>query len=49
MDAKHKLLKKYWGYDTFRPLQEDIADAVIGGRDTIDACGDLLDTVEALQ
>ena len=35
MDAKHKLLKKYWGYDTFRPLQEDIADAVIGGRDTL--------------
>ncbi|MDN4164296.1 ATP-dependent DNA helicase RecQ [Cytophagales bacterium LB-30] len=30
----YDLLKKYWGYDTFRPLQEDIVNAV--GRDLKD-------------
>ncbi|MDR1680141.1 MAG: RecQ family ATP-dependent DNA helicase [Prevotellaceae bacterium] len=28
-------LKKYWGYDGFRPLQEDIIRSVASGRDTL--------------
>ena len=28
-------LKKYWGYDEFRPLQQEIVDAVVGGRDVL--------------
>lgn len=29
------ILKKYWGYDVFRPLQEDIIQSVGAGRDTL--------------
>ena len=29
------MLMKYWGYPSFRPLQEDIVDAVVAGRDTL--------------
>lgn len=29
------VLMKYWGYPSFRPLQEDIVDAVVAGRDTL--------------
>lgn len=29
------ILKKYWGYDKFRPLQEDIILSVLAGRDTL--------------
>jgi ATP-dependent DNA helicase RecQ len=28
-------LKKYWGYDAFRPLQQDIIQAVLDGRDVL--------------
>lgn len=31
----HSLLKKYWGYDSFRPLQEDIINSVLDGNDTL--------------
>lgn len=31
----HQILKKYWGYDEFRPLQEDIIRSVLDGRDTL--------------
>lgn len=31
----HKILKDYWGYDNFRPLQEDIINAVLDGKDTL--------------
>jgi ATP-dependent DNA helicase RecQ len=27
-------LRKYWGYDAFRPLQEDIVKSLLSGRDT---------------
>ncbi|MCB0517637.1 MAG: RecQ family ATP-dependent DNA helicase [Lewinellaceae bacterium] len=30
-----EILKKYWGFDNFRPLQEDIIQAVLAGYDTL--------------
>lgn len=30
-----KILKKYWGYDAFRPLQEEIILSVLAGKDTL--------------
>ncbi|MFN8252226.1 MAG: ATP-dependent DNA helicase RecQ [Ferruginibacter sp.] len=30
-----QVLKEYWGYDDFRPLQEDIIRAVLDGKDTL--------------
>lgn len=35
MNKFHKILKKYWGYDAFRPLQEDIIQSVFEGKDTL--------------
>ena len=29
------ILKKYWGYEEFRPLQSDIIESVLGGQDTL--------------
>jgi ATP-dependent DNA helicase RecQ len=31
----HNILKQYWGYDAFRPLQEDIIQSVLNGNDTL--------------
>ena len=31
----HKILKQYWGFDVFRPLQEDIINSVLNGNDTL--------------
>jgi len=31
----HDILKKYWGYSQFRPLQEDIIKSVASGHDTL--------------
>ncbi len=31
----HQLLKQYWGFDEFRPLQEDIIRSVLSGKDTL--------------
>ena len=30
-----KILKEYWGYDTFRPLQQDVINSVLEGKDTL--------------
>lgn len=35
MEKSRGILKKFWGYDKFRPLQEDIVDNVIYGHDTL--------------
>lgn len=29
------ILQQYWGYSSFRPMQEDIIDSVIDGKDTL--------------
>ncbi len=31
----HDILKKYWGFEQFRPLQEEIIQSVLAGRDTL--------------
>ncbi|HEV7380919.1 MAG TPA: ATP-dependent DNA helicase RecQ [Dyadobacter sp.] len=35
MNHLHAILKQYWGYDQFRPLQEDAIRCVLEGRDTL--------------
>lgn len=35
METPVSVLKKYWGHESFRPLQEEIISAVTGGRDTL--------------
>ena len=30
-----EILKEYWGYDTFRPLQQEIMEAVLEGKDIL--------------
>jgi ATP-dependent DNA helicase RecQ len=35
MDKYRQILTKYWGYGSFRPLQEDIIRSVEEGRDTL--------------
>lgn len=35
MDVYHEILAKYWGYTTFRPLQEEIIHSVAAGKDTL--------------
>ena len=35
MNSPETILKTYWGYDAFRPLQGDIIDSVLAGADTL--------------
>ena len=35
MQQPTEILKQYWHHDTFRPLQEDIINAVLEGKDTL--------------
>jgi len=35
MTALYENLKKYWGYDDFRPLQREAMDCVMAGRDSV--------------
>ncbi|MFT3979639.1 MAG: ATP-dependent DNA helicase RecQ [Ferruginibacter sp.] len=34
-DTIHTILKKYWGYSSFRPLQQDIIEAVLDKKDVL--------------
>lgn len=34
-DILHEVLGRYWGYASFRPLQEDIIRSVLDGKDTL--------------
>jgi len=35
MSIQHDILKKYWGFDTFRAAQEEVVQAAIDGVDTL--------------
>lgn len=35
MPQIHEILKKYWGYSSFRPLQQEIIEAVLAGNDVL--------------
>jgi ATP-dependent DNA helicase RecQ len=35
MEAFYKILKQYWGYDSFRSLQDEIIASVYAGKDTL--------------
>lgn len=35
MDKFEKILEKYWGYTSFRPLQKEIIESLYGGQDTL--------------
>ncbi|MBO0357977.1 DNA helicase RecQ [Hymenobacter sp. BT186] len=35
LESARRVLKKYYGYDTFRPMQEDIIQSILSGRDTV--------------
>lgn len=35
MESALEILKKYWGYDQFRPMQEEIIQSAVSGMDTL--------------
>lgn len=35
MSEAREILKRYWGYDSFRPMQEEIIGAALDGRDVL--------------
>ena len=32
-----EIIRKYWGFESLRPLQQEAIDAVLAGRDTLRA------------
>ena len=34
-DRALEILKEYWGYDNFRPMQREIIDAAVDGKDVL--------------
>ena len=34
-ELPRSILKQYWGYDAFRPLQEEVITSVLSGQDTL--------------
>jgi ATP-dependent DNA helicase RecQ len=35
MQDIHSILKRYWGYDNFRPLQQEVIESILSGKDTL--------------
>src|SRR5688572_4206464 len=35
MSSIHSLLKQYWGHDQFRPMQQEIIESALSGKDTL--------------
>jgi ATP-dependent DNA helicase RecQ len=35
MESSYSILKKWWGYDAFRPQQEEIINSILSGHDTL--------------
>ena len=35
MQTPEEILKRYWGYDSFRPMQREIIESVLAGHDTL--------------
>ncbi|HEV3252706.1 MAG TPA: DEAD/DEAH box helicase, partial [Puia sp.] len=35
MDSAKQILKQFWNYDSFRPLQEEIIESVLNGKDVL--------------
>jgi ATP-dependent DNA helicase RecQ len=35
VESTKAILKKYWGFDNFRPLQEEIVDTIVYGKDVL--------------
>ena len=35
MFTKHEILAKYWGFDNFRPGQENIVEDIVSGKDVL--------------
>ena len=35
IESYRQILTKYWGYNSFKPLQEDIIKSVAEGKDTL--------------
>jgi ATP-dependent DNA helicase RecQ len=33
--SKEEILKRYFGYDSFRPMQAEVIDTVLSGRDAL--------------
>jgi ATP-dependent DNA helicase RecQ len=35
LQSIHEILKQYWGYDNFRPLQQEVIESILSGKDTL--------------